>query len=185
MPGKHGRGTQDDRDPQAAIDEEAIATVTAIAGLCRRLRRPEILRHPTVRNALLTFQEQVEDLLADADQGTGRHRSKSSRAAGRQISDVAGFDQKPDPLTATTPAEFIQVLWKFKYWSGDPSWRSMAAKANQLVVHSTMYNAMNGDALPKFDVMKAIIIGCGGDEDDLKAFASAWRRVGGLVTLGK
>lgn len=83
MPGKHGRGTQDDRDPQAAIDEEAIATVTAIAGLCRRLRRPEILRHPTVRNALLTFQEQVEELLADADQGTGRHRSKSSRAAGR------------------------------------------------------------------------------------------------------
>lgn len=61
----------------------------------------------------------------------------------------------------------------------------MAAKANQLVVHSTMYNAMNGEALPKFDVMKAIIIGCGGDEDDLKAFASAWRRVGGLVTLGK
>jgi hypothetical protein len=185
MTGKHGRGTADDRDPQAAIDEDAIATVTAIAGLCRRLRRPEILRHPTVRNALLTFQEQVEEMLADADQGTGRHRSKGSKAAGRQIADAAGFDQKPDPLTATTPAEFVQMLWKFKYWSGDPSWRGMAAKANQLVAHSTMYNAMNSDALPKFDVMKAIIIGCGGDEEDLRAFASAWRRVGGLVTLGK
>jgi hypothetical protein len=42
---------------------------------------------------------------------------------------------------------------------------------------------MNSGTLPKFDVMKAIIIGCGGGEDDLKAFATAWRRIGGLVTL--
>jgi hypothetical protein len=50
-------------------------------------------------------------------------------------------------------------------------------------VHSTMHAAMNSDALPKFAVMKAIIIGCGGGEEDLKAFASAWRRVGGLGAL--
>jgi hypothetical protein len=36
-------------------------------------------------------------------------------------------------------------------------------------VHSTMYNPMNGDVLvlPKLDVVKAIIIGCGGVEQRL------------------
>jgi hypothetical protein len=36
---------------------------------------------------------------------------------------------------------------------------------------------MNSDALPKWEVMKAIVIGCGGGDDDLRAFASAWRRL--------
>ena len=53
----------------------------------------------------------------------------------------------------------------------------MAKRAGQAVVHSTMYAAMNGDTLPKLDVVKAIIVGCGGGEDDLSSFASAWRRI--------
>jgi hypothetical protein len=40
-----------------------------------------------------------------------------------------------------------------------------------------MYTAMKGDVLPKLEVVKAIIIGCGGGEDDLRLFASAWRRL--------
>ena len=53
----------------------------------------------------------------------------------------------------------------------------MAARAGQAVVHSTMHTAMRGDTLPKFEVMKAIGIGCGGDDDDLRMFATAWRRI--------
>jgi hypothetical protein len=44
-------------------------------------------------------------------------------------------------------------------------------------VHSTMYAAMHADALPKLDVVKAIVIGCGGSEDDLRMFVTAWRRL--------
>lgn len=183
MPGRHGRGIPDSRDPQAVIDMEATVTATVIAGLCWRLRRQEILEHPKVLSELRRFQDQIDAQLAYGDQNSGRHRSTTSAAANQQINDVSGLDQKPDPLTATTPVELIQVLWKYKYWSGNPSWRKMARDANQMVVHSTMYTAMNGDTLPKFEVMKAIIIGCGGGEEDLKAFASAWRRIGGLVTL--
>jgi hypothetical protein len=40
-----------------------------------------------------------------------------------------------------------------------------------------MYSAMNGSALPKLDVVRAIIAGCGGGEDDLKLFVTAWRRI--------
>jgi hypothetical protein len=53
----------------------------------------------------------------------------------------------------------------------------MAALAGQAVVHSTMYAAMNGDALPKFEVVRAIIIGCGGGDDDLDSYTRAWRRI--------
>jgi hypothetical protein len=184
MSGRHSRGgVPDDRDPQAAIDMDASAAAHMIAGIAWRLRRQEILEHPTVAGALRRLQDQIEEQLAFADQGLGRHRSTANAVISEQIDDVTGFDQKPNPLTANTSAEFVQVLWKYKYWSGNPSWRAMAKKANHAVVHSTIYTAMNSGTLPKFDVMKAIIIGCGGGEDDLKAFATSWRRIGGLVTL--
>ncbi|HEY5986333.1 MAG TPA: hypothetical protein VIV12_08160 [Streptosporangiaceae bacterium] len=126
---------------------------------------------------LQKLEEQVTVLLDHADRSPGRHRSPIGKTASRQISDARGFDLKPNPLTATTAAEFITALRQYKAWSGDPSWRKMAAQAGQAVVHSTMHAAMHGTALPKFDVVKAIIIGCGGGEDDLRAFATAWRRI--------
>jgi hypothetical protein len=135
MSGRHGHRLPDDRDPQVVTNNEADSTVTAIAGLRWRLRRQELLEHPKVLSALRKFHTQIEDQLTAADQNPGRHRSSAGSTAGQQINDAFGFDQKPDPLTATTPAEFV----------------------------------------------KALIIGCGGDEEDLKAYASAWRRIGSLI----
>jgi hypothetical protein len=176
--GRHGRGAPDGQDSsQSAADVEASAAATAIAGLRWRLRRQEVLEHPKVLGELQKLEEQVADQLEHLDRTRGRHRSTSREATSQQISDVAGFDLKPDPLKATTPAEFIEALWQYKLWSGDPSWRTMAKRAGQAVVHSTMYTAMNGDTLPKLDVVKAIVVGCGGGEDDLSSFASAWRRI--------
>ena len=178
MSGRHGRGAPDGQDSsQSAADVEASAAATAIAGLRWRLRRQEVLEHPKVLGELQKLEEQVADQLEHLDRTRGRHRSTSGEATSQQISDVAGFDLKPDPLKATTPAEFIEALWQYKLWSGDPSWRTMAKRAGQAVVHSTMYTAMNGDTLPKLDVVKAIVVGCGGGEDDLSSFASAWRRI--------
>jgi hypothetical protein len=173
--GRHGRGAPDGQDSsQAAADVEASAAATAIAGLRWRLRHQEILEHPKVRGELQKLEAQLADQL---DRPPGRHRSAAGEAIGQQISDADGIDLRPDPLKATTPAEFIDALRQYKLWSGDPSWRTMAKRAGQAVVHSTMYAAMNGDALPKLDIVKAIIIGCGGGEDDLSSFATAWRRI--------
>jgi hypothetical protein len=179
MSGRHGRGTPDGQDcSQTAADVEASTTATVIAGLRWRLRRRETLEHPKVLSELQKLEDQIADQLAHPDQTPGRHRSTVGNAISEQISDAAGFDLKPDPLQAATPAEFIEALRQYKFWSGDPSWRRMAKRAGQAVVHSTMYAAMNGDAMPKLEVVKAIIIGCGGGEDDLSSFASAWRRIG-------
>jgi len=161
---------------QADTEAEATATATAIAGLRWRLRRQGTLEHPAVLRELRKLEEQVTAQLADQiGRNPGRHRH--SARSGQQISDASGYDLKPDPLTAATTAQFIKTLWQYKVWSGDPSWRKMAAQAGQTVVHSTMHAAMHGDTLPKLDVVKAVITGCGGGEDDLRTFATAWRRI--------
>lgn len=183
MAGRHGRSTHDNKPrPPAAAEAEATETATIIAGLRARLRRPDILEHPLVLNQLHKLEEQVTVLLGQAGRAPGKHRSPASTAPSRHISDARGFDLKPDPLAATTPAAFIEALRRYKAWSGDPSWRKMAARAGQAVVHSTMHAAMHSDTLPKFDVMKAIITGCGGGDEDLKAFATAWRRIQASTT---
>ena len=179
---KHQRGLSGGSDCQGDIEADASATATAIAGLRRRLRRPEVLEHPAVRDELRKLEEQVTtQLVEQAGRNPGRHRSANGAAPGTrgnlQIGDASGFDLKPDPLAATTDAQFIKALWDYKAWSGDPSWRAMAARAGQRVVHSTMYGAMHGSVLPKLEVVKAIISGCGGGEDDLRAFATAWRQL--------
>jgi hypothetical protein len=167
-----GPGGQDQTDFEA----EAAATVTAIAGLCRRLRHPGILQHPAVVQGLRRLDEQVI-AASQVSEASGRHRSSPGCQNVGQISDASGYDYKPDPLAAATPRQFIGALWGYKTWSGDPSWRKMATQAGQRVVHSTMHAAMHGDVLPKLDVVKAIIIGCGGNEDDLRLFVTAWRRL--------
>jgi len=168
------------QDRQTDLDAEATAIVIAIGGLCRRLRRPGILQHPAVVQGLRRLDEQVI-AASEVSEASGRHRSSSGQTLGRQnagqICDASGYDFKPDPLAATTPRQFIGALWGYKTWSGDPSWRKMATQAGQRVVHSTMHAAMHGDVLPKLEVVKAIIIGCGGNEDDLRLFVTAWRRL--------
>jgi hypothetical protein len=161
--------------PQTATDAEAASTAIVIAGLRWRLRRQGTLKNPAVLGELRKLDEQVTAQL-EQDR-PGRHRSPASKTPGRQIADTTGFDLKPNPLTVTSAAEFITTLRQYRAWSGDPSWRKMATRAGQAVVHSTMHAAISGDALPKFDVVKAFVIGCGGSEEDLRAFITAWRRL--------
>ena len=178
MNGRHGRSTPEDPDAQsAAIEREAAATAQVIAGLRWRLRRQETIEHPRVRTELRKLEEQVTAQLAHSEEAAGRHRALADRAISPQVADAAGVDLKPNPLTAGTTAQYLETLRQYRAWSGDPSWRAMAKRAGHAVVHSTMYAAMNGDTLPKLDVVRAIIIGCGGGEDDISVFVTAWRRI--------
>jgi transcriptional regulator with XRE-family HTH domain len=97
------------------------------------------------------------------------------------FSDDSASDTKPDPLAAETPADFIEALRQYRAWAGSPSWNAMANLTGQALAPSTMHNAMQDDALPSLDAVRAIIIGCGGDEDDLRNFATAWRRLSALM----
>jgi hypothetical protein len=159
--------------PRVALEKEATIVANQISGLGYRLQQQrEIREHPKVLGALFNLAE----LLPYPDEAVGRHRSIS-----QQISDAFGDDLKPNPNTATTPAEFNGTLRQYKAWCGDPSWRAIARKAAKktgiVVIHSTIWNAVNSASLPKMEVVKAIVIGCDGSEDDLNSFVAAWRRI--------
>jgi len=175
---------QDDPDGQEEV--EAAATSTAIAGLRRRLKRHGI-EHPSVRRELRKLEDLLTALFEQAGR-PGRHRSQAGRSPGRQASQETGDadapDLKPDPAQANTEAAFIAVLWRYRAWSGDPSWRRMATRSEQRASHSAIYKAMHRQDLPKLDVVEAIIIGCGGQED-LPAFRAAWHRLSAAGQAGE
>jgi len=174
MSGRHGGDGDGQDDPQAAIEKEATNTAHSITGLgWRLLQRPEVLADPKVLSALRNLAE----LVPYDDENPGRHRSTTDSEISQQISDAFGDYLKPNPLTSTTPAELIDVLRQYRAWSGDPSWRTIAKQSGGTFVYSTMWNALNGTALPKLDVVKAFVIGCGGGEDDVSCFVTAWRRI--------
>ena len=94
------------------------------------------------------------------------------------VADADGWEGlKPDPVTARTPAELVAAVRQYRQWSGEPSFRTMAARARQTVAHTTMFMALKNDGLPRLDVVLAIVAGCNGSEDDRRAFATAWRRI--------
>jgi len=164
------------------LDEDVEATAAAIAGLRHRLGNQQLLTHPAVMKELHKLDDQLVAQLSNTDGAPGRHRSRAfreeSRGGRQQIEDVAGYDHlKPDPLIATTPSEFMEALRRYRAWSGDPSWRAMAREAGQVVVHSTMHAAMHGNTLPRLELVRAVITGCGGSPDDMRAFVTAWRRI--------
>lgn len=164
-PGHRAHSDAHHSDAHADMQAEVAATTTAITGLCRRLSRPGLSEHPNVRREL----RKLEELLAAFEQAgrqPGRHRAGSDES-----------DRKPDPSAAQSAAEYVTVLRQYRAWSGDLPWREIAARAKQNRVHSTIYNAMRRDALPTLAVVKAIVIGCGGSEDDLLAFTAAWHRI--------
>jgi hypothetical protein len=174
---RHGRPpTGSSSGSKADLEVKADETARTIAGLRERLWQPDLIRHPRVNRELQAFLEQLAVLVARVNPRRGRHSTESGPDE-QPASKPPKSDLEPNPLAAATAAEFVEVLRQYKAWNGNPSWRSMAARANQTVVFSTMYSALNSDALPKFEVMKAIIIGCGGGEKDLEEFTAAWRRI--------
>jgi hypothetical protein len=156
----------------AATECDLAGLVCDIQKLGLRLRSPDILGDPRVKAALDQLGRQVAGALGP---GRGRHRLPATRP--EPARDIWGFNLKPDPLTATTSAEFIDALRHYRAWAGNTPFRQMAARAHQAVAHSTMWVALNSSDLPALKVVVAIVVGCGGDAGDQGKFVAAWRRV--------
>jgi hypothetical protein len=166
-------------DPLAKADSPAEPRQARLAGEINRIRHqlasPEMLDNPAIYNEL---QELYKQVWTAQEQRAGRHRLQTQvRPVSQPIRDAAGYDLKPDPLTARTSSELVARLREYREWSGEPPFRMMAEQARQKVAHSTIFGALNSDELPRLKVVMAIIAGCGGGIDDQRAFATAWRRV--------
>ncbi|MFI6815388.1 hypothetical protein ACIBG7_23470 [Nonomuraea sp. NPDC050328] len=94
--------------------------------------------------------------------------------------DAAGYTLKPSPLTATSKEEFLAVMREFHIWAGEPSYREIALKARKSVGASTLCEALDPKRpprLPTLKVVTAFVYGCGGGEEDLTTWTTAWRQV--------
>jgi hypothetical protein len=174
-------GSNSPKEAHSAADAEAEAAITtaAIAGLCRLLAGPGVAEHPLVRRQL----GKLEDLLAAIEQAghsPGRHRAQAGER--RRVRELSSL--KPDPAAARTPAEYVTVLRQHIAWSGGASLRTIAARAKQSRVHSSIATALRRDKLPTLEVVTAIVVGCGGTEEDLRAFTLAWQRLHAAEAAG-
>jgi hypothetical protein len=105
-------------------------------------------------------------------------RAGTERPARHAIEDADGHDLRPDPLTAHNTAELVDALRRYRIWAGEPSFREMAANSRQRAAASTMCSALlDEESLPTPEVIEAVVIGCGGGQQDLQAFMTAWRRI--------
>jgi hypothetical protein len=93
------------------------------------------------------------------------------------VLDAAGFDLRPDPLQADSPAKLVDALREYRIWSGAPSFRELSRRAGGTPAASTIWNMLRGEDLPPFDCMLAFVGACGGTEEDCQRFATAWRRL--------
>lgn len=151
---------------------------TEIGQLRQRLMSPDTLNNPRI---ILELQELYKEVAIVLDERRGRHRLPAGSAAPmaipEPIQDAGGFNLKPDPLTARTGAELVARLREYREWSGKTPFRKMAAQARQKVSYSRMCVALKGEDLPGLQIVVAIVAGCGGGENDQRAFATAWRRI--------
>jgi hypothetical protein len=108
----------------------------------------------------------------DTDRGTSR------RLPGPVVEDSPGCNLRPDPVVeATDAASLIRTLNDFRAYAGDPSFREMERGCGRLRSHSTLHRVLTGDRMPTQVEVKAVILGCGGTEEDVSRYVSAWRQI--------
>ncbi|WUH97764.1 hypothetical protein OHR68_30245 [Spirillospora sp. NBC_00431] len=94
------------------------------------------------------------------------------------IPDAQGYDCKPDPLAAASVVEFIDLLRRYREWAGNPSYRDMAERVPGGPSYGTLANILRLNVLPKkLATLEAFIRGSGGGDEDVRSWATAWRRL--------
>ena len=87
------------------------------------------------------------------------------------------LDLRPDLSLALTPSDLLIALRQYRICAGEPPFRQMALRAGRAVAPSTMCAVLNADTMPRLAVVLAIVIGCGGGEEDQRQFRAAWCRI--------
>jgi hypothetical protein len=87
-----------------------------------------------------------------------------------------GLGRRPDPSEATTEARLMDVLRAWREWAGNRSVRQIAAGSGGRISSTQVHLLLKGTRMPvRLDQLAGIIRGCGGTEEDMMAWAAAWR----------
>ncbi|WP_199484913.1 hypothetical protein [Actinomadura craniellae] len=92
----------------------------------------------------------------------------------------------PRPDEAADAAELVAAMRRLKNWSGH-SYRELerrAAAAGDALPRSTVTLALTRDTLPREDMLAAFVRACGGDDDQVRCWITARRRIAGAGRTG-
>ena len=165
----------------AGADSDVVTAAFAVARDCLREAR-DLVREARRELALVTYEmEQERHGRRAAEQRYPQPAAypppARPRAVPAVVPDTPGLDLCPDPGAAQSPAEFVDVLRRYRVWAGEPSYRVMRDQCGKRYATSTIHAALSGDELPRLPMVGAIVTACGGTEAHQQAFASAWRRL--------
>jgi hypothetical protein len=189
-------GLREDVTKLALLDPQLEDTPTLLGALedFLSVREQQVVligRHQDVLKKLEDCAEQRTELQeaayrADAElqEALSSRESAPTKAPARRqqrrrtaIPDAEGHECKPDPIQAQTPAEFVATLRQYRKWAGNPSFREMERNSAGRASYSTFSNMLRAAAVPpRFKSVEAFVVALGGNEEDLRIWASAWRR---------
>lgn len=97
------------------------------------------------------------------------------------VGDVEGESTEPDPGQADTPEEFVVLLRAFWEWAGRYSMRDLEAWSGEAFSRTTVADLL-AEAPRKrppmtLSYVQGLILACGGRDDRIRRWTSAWRRV--------
>jgi hypothetical protein len=94
----------------------------------------------------------------------------------RVVEDVPGHECRPDPLTAATVPELVEMLRRLQVWAGAPSLRKLSRRSRGRVAHSTLSVMLKrSDQLPGYDTLREFVRALGCDDDYTQAWLTTWR----------
>lgn len=124
----------------------------------------------------LTVEGMRAQAAAQAERETSVRRPRRTRPRRDAPVKDRGMDLKPDLALVRTEADLMDALRQFRTWTGSRSYQVIADEAD--MSKSTVHGIFKGDRLPgKLEVFSAIVVACGGADEDEEAFATAWRRL--------
>lgn len=87
-------------------------------------------------------------------------------------------EQRPNPMDADTPAEFLLTMRRYLAWAGDWSYLELEYKCGGVVRAHKFQRALEGTELPGYVFLMAFVTACvGTDEGERLRWATSWHRL--------
>ncbi|WP_435113279.1 hypothetical protein [Nocardiopsis synnemataformans] len=89
-----------------------------------------------------------------------------------------GYERRPNPLDAGTPAEFLLVMRRYLVWAGDWSYLELEYLCGGAVRATTFRDVLEGIQLPRYVFLMAFVTACAGeDTGERQRWTTAWHRL--------
>lgn len=137
-------------------------------------------REMRLRGELERLRRELERLHAERKflQQEIRKQKQPGREPPAVVPDAPGHDHQPDPLAATSVAEFVELLRKLHVWAGEVSLRELARRSPESISHSTFGEMLNTPSkLPTQRTVQLFVHALGCDKEEVQRWVTAWRQL--------